>query len=70
MNEVRIGKVTRVITDRGFGFATNAPDADAFIHVNDFVNPTEFETLEKGDEIEFVSETTLKGFRARQVRRR
>jgi len=60
------GRITRIVTDRGFGFI-GAEGQDYFFHMTALANRT-FDTIEVGDPVEFSITDRGRGPRAQDVR--
>lgn len=62
-----IGKVTKIIKDRGFGFITDGDGKLYFFHYSalDPRGPVSFEEMNEDCSVEFDSEEALKGPRAK-----
>ena len=50
-----VGKVVRLIRDRGFGFIRQDDGSEVFFH-HSSMQPGEFDQLHEGDELEFTIE--------------
>lgn len=48
-----VGTVIRVLINKGYGFVRDEEGFSRLIHVNEFVNRMEFETLREGQAVEF-----------------
>ena len=55
----------RLVADRGFGFLTG-PHGDVFMHRNGG-DPDVFDTLEVGEVVTYIEQTSPKGLRALDV---
>ena len=61
IEDVRVeGEVTKVIRDRGFGFA-EVNGETVFLHAKQFTNPQDFEGLEEDDKITLIVRKVSKG---------
>jgi len=47
------GKISNLVSDRGYGFIRTADGHNWFFHLTDLVPPLEFNKLRKGDSVEF-----------------
>ena len=56
-----IGTIASKIKDKGYGFI-NSNGKDYFFHISQCITP--FDELEKGDEVDFETESSNKGLRA------
>lgn len=66
--KVRIeGTVTRVILTRGFGFILADNQEEVFMHVDEFVDVTEWEKMRAGRRVSFVPTMTARGRRATEI---
>lgn len=64
------GKITRLITDRGFGFiAREGKDKDLFFHSKE-LQGVEFNDLREGDQVTFEVVEGPKGLNATKVSRK
>lgn len=63
------GVVHRVVADRGFGFVReNDKRSDAFFHFKDLTGGLVFDDKLVGTTVEYSTEETAKGVRARNIR--
>ena len=63
------GKITRLVTDRGFGFIdAEGQEKDLFFHSSE-LQGVEFNELQEGDELEFELGESPKGPNATNVKR-
>ncbi|HEX2193754.1 MAG TPA: cold shock domain-containing protein [Candidatus Limnocylindria bacterium] len=61
------GTVRRVISERGFGFITDADGKDYFFHKDGLSPSLDFDRLVGGEPVSFEIESGPKGARAVQV---
>lgn len=59
----KVGTISNIICDRGFGFIEEEDGSNVFFHASAFP-PGEFEELNKGDVVEFEPADTPKGPKA------
>lgn len=62
------GKIKRIIRDRGFGFIEAEDGSEIFFHRTGLVDIS-IDELKEGDGVEFETEQTPRGPRAKDVKR-
>ena len=62
------GKITRLISDKGFGFITGDDGHEYFMHRSAVRDGSIFETLREGQSVSFDAGKGEKGLRAENVR--
>jgi CspA family cold shock protein len=62
------GTIKRVVADRGFGFISGEDEKEYFFHRGALDSSLEFERLVGGETVEFETEDSPKGPRAKTVR--
>ncbi len=62
-----IGKIKKLVSDKGFGFISANEGKEVFFHRSGLVG-TSYESLQEGQEVEFETESSPKGPRAINVR--
>ena len=62
------GKISKLVTDRGFGFITADDGKEYFFHRSGVDGSRSFDTLSGGDKVTFEVEPSPKGPRANRVR--
>ena len=60
------GTIKRLVTERGFGFISNAPADDIFFHMS-AVEGVTYDELQEGQKVQFTQEQGEKGPRAVKV---
>ena len=60
-----IGKIKKLVSDKGFGFISANEGKEVFFHRSGLVG-TSYESLQEGQEVEFETESSPKG-RARSM---
>ena len=61
------GTIKKVISDRGFGFITDADQKDYFFHRDALDSSLDFDRLVGGEKVEFEIQQSPKGPRASRV---
>lgn len=61
------GKITRVISERGFGFIGGEDGKEYFFHRNEISGSVDFDRLTGGEAVTFDIESSPKGPRAVKV---
>ena len=64
---MEVGKIKKLVVDRGFGFITASDGKEVFFHRSE-CQSVAFESLNEGEEVTFDRESDAKGPRARNVR--
>lgn len=64
---MHVGKIKKIVRDRGFGFISNADGGEIFFHRNDLVD-IKFETLRWDQQVESEVEKSYKGPKAFNIR--
>lgn len=63
-----IGKIKRLVRDRGFGFISATDGREIFFHQSTLMDNVKFDGLSEGQKVEFEVEKSEKGPRAFNVR--
>ena len=66
---MEIGKIKKVMKDRGFGFISTGDGKEVFFHRSE-CRESDFDSFEQGQEVGFDLEVVPKGPRARNVVRK
>ena len=62
------GTIKKLVSDRGFGFISAADGKEYFFHRSELENPTDFDRLTGGEQVEFEIGQSPKGPQATKVR--